>query len=84
MSGSSRAFDRRPLENRTSAVRVRDEAAGTSAKAPIMVQETSSTDTSYSGGDLTDQPLEIGGSINWELTGDFSPPLWEWEELDWL
>uniref|UniRef100_A0A2K1Z1D9 NAC domain-containing protein n=1 Tax=Populus trichocarpa TaxID=3694 RepID=A0A2K1Z1D9_POPTR len=72
VSGSFRAFDRRPLEAVTRGTQhllrgthVGD-AATTPAQDPITVEMTSSPETSYSGGDHVDYP-GTAASANWGL-----------------
>lgn len=82
ISGSFRAFDRRPEVLTTKTQHVADGAATTSQN-PAIMEKTSSSETSYSGGEHADLP-EILGSTAWEINDALEQPLWEWEKLDWL
>lgn len=70
VSGSFRAFDRRPLEAVTRGTQhllggaPLGDAAPTPAQDPIIVEMTSSPETSYSGGDHVDYP-GTAASANW-------------------
>jgi hypothetical protein len=72
VSGSFRAFDRRPLEAVTRGTQHLlggthlGDAATTPAQDPITVEMTSSPETSYSGGDHVDYP-GTAASANWGL-----------------
>ncbi|VVB04889.1 unnamed protein product [Arabis nemorensis] len=79
-SGSSRAFDRRPIET-----------YGIERKLPINGVETSfratistSPETSYSGGDQVDLPVTNASTTqsNSEMVDGLSQPFWEWEQLN--
>lgn len=77
ISGSFRAFDRRPLEV-TNETQHQGDAAGPSSQNTAMVEKTSSPETSYSGGDRAD-PQEAAGSTD----QDPEQPVWDWEQLNW-
>lgn len=90
VSGSSRAFDRRPLEASGDASHRQSDIMGattSSSHKAEMVTSSSSETPSYSG-DLADLQGETSGGINssnnWELHGDLQQPLWEWEQLNFL
>ena len=59
-----------------------DNRAATSSQNATMVEKTSSSETSHSGGDHVDLP-EIDG-FNWGTNDGLEQPLWEWEQLNWL
>lgn len=85
ISGSFRAFDRRPEVSTQMTQNAVDGGAPTTSKSPQKVtvtEKTSSSDTSYSGGDHADL-LDVAGSINWEIN-DVLEPLWEWDPTNWL
>ncbi|XP_050228394.1 NAC domain-containing protein 90 [Mercurialis annua] len=76
ISGSFRAFDRRPLETGAKETKVVGDGATTiSAHDPKMADNTSSSETSNSGGDHT-------GTANWEMVDGFIDTLWELEQLN--
>ncbi|KAG8655095.1 hypothetical protein MANES_04G002000v8 [Manihot esculenta] len=81
ISGSFRAFDRRPLEAAAIDNRLVRNTA-TSAQDTRIVDNTSSSETSYSGGDHA-YPSGAEGSANWEMVEDLVQPLWDWEQLNW-
>ncbi|KAK9938997.1 hypothetical protein M0R45_015707 [Rubus argutus] len=93
VSGSSRAFDRRPLEARGDPSRRQSDIMGASTssshKSAMVAEKTSSSSStpSYSG-DLADLQGETSGGINssndWALNDDLQQPLWEWEQLNFL
>lgn len=86
ISGTFRAFDRRPeMSTRKTQTQHEhpSERAGTSSQNATTVEKTSSSETSYSGGDHADLP-ETAGSITWEINDGLEQPLWEWEQLNWL
>ena len=82
ISGSFRAFDRRPLEV-TSETQHQGDTAATSSQNTAMVERTSSPETSYSGGDRADLP-ETARTTDQDMNDDLEEPLWEWEQLNWL
>ncbi|KAG6629636.1 hypothetical protein I3843_14G099100 [Carya illinoinensis] len=81
ISGSFRAFDRRPEVSTRMTQNVVDEAANKPPQNATVVEKTSSSDASFSGGDHADLQ-EVAGSICWEIN-DTLEPLWEWEPLNW-
>ncbi|WCJ41853.1 NAC domain containing protein 90 [Euphorbia peplus] len=82
-SGSSRAFDRRPLEVVTREIQVLvGDTATTSAQNTKMVDNASSSETSNSAGDHGDLP-RTAENANWEMIDNLVEPLWEWESLNW-
>ncbi|KDP34427.1 hypothetical protein JCGZ_12708 [Jatropha curcas] len=82
-SGSFRAFDRRPLEAVARETQLLGYAATTSAQDHRMVDNSSSPDTSCSGGDHADLP-GTAGSANVDMVDGLPQPLWDWEQLNWL
>ncbi|KAK7272234.1 hypothetical protein RJT34_28712 [Clitoria ternatea] len=96
ISGSFRSFDRRPLERLR--VELRDDGnntmagASTSAQqitAPVVVDGSSSSETSHSGGagDYGGADIFVTGAgssgTNWNDANNVQEPLWEWEQLNW-
>ncbi|XP_030956847.1 NAC domain-containing protein 90 isoform X1 [Quercus lobata] len=81
VSGSFRAFDRRPEMSTRETPQLGDNRAATSSQKATMVEKTSSSENSHSGGDHVDLP-EIDG-FNWEMNDGLEQPLWEWEQLNW-
>lgn len=86
MSGSFRAFDRRPSEAglRGDAASAAAAAAGASAahREGGDVDRSSSSETSHSGGDHNNGDV---ASSRWSINnGMVQEPLWEWEQLNWL
>ncbi|KAI7984171.1 NAC domain-containing protein 90 [Camellia lanceoleosa] len=78
VSGSFRAFDRRPLAAETSeAVNQQDHGHGTVMK-PSQATQTISPETSWSGEKHFELPVNNLGAVNG------SEPLWELEKLDGL
>lgn len=83
VSGSFRAFDRRPEVSTIKIQHVSDGAgAASTSQNATMVERTSSSETSYSGGDLPDLP-EVARSIDWDIN-DGLETLLEWDQIDWL
>ncbi|KAI5603062.1 hypothetical protein POPTR_001G218800v4 [Populus trichocarpa] len=84
VSGSFRAFDRRPLEAVTRETQLLGDGATTSAQGPDpTVDMTSSPETSYSVEDHVDHP-GTAASANWGSVDGLEPPAWEWPgQLDW-
>lgn len=82
VSGSFRAFDRRPLETSVRETRPPGDGATTSTQDTTMVARTSSPETSYSGEDHIDLP-ETTEDTHWRMVDNLEPPLWDWEELNW-
>ncbi|CAB4283371.1 unnamed protein product [Prunus armeniaca] len=90
VSGSCRAFDRRPLEGGGETKHQLSESMGGtstfSLKAPV-VEKASSSDETYSySGELADLPETSAGinSTDWEIIEGLEQPLWEWEQLNLL
>ncbi|XP_062172443.1 NAC domain-containing protein 90 [Alnus glutinosa] len=84
ISGTFRAFDRRPeMSTRKAQHEHPSDRAEASSRNATTVEKTSSSETSYSGGDHADLP-ETAGNITWEINDGFEQPLWEWEQLNWL
>ncbi|PRQ32459.1 putative transcription factor NAM family [Rosa chinensis] len=84
VSGSSRAFDRRPLEGSRDTSHRRSDltrASASSSHQAAMVEEktSSSSDTHSNSGDLAD--FQAGNNNDWEMNDDLQQPLWEWEQL---
>ncbi|CAJ1956168.1 unnamed protein product [Sphenostylis stenocarpa] len=86
MSGSFRSFDRRPLDMARGELRVDGDrgAASTSAqqKAPV-VDGSSSSNTSHSGGAHIHEAGAGSSGTNWNESNRVEEPLWEWEQLNW-
>ncbi|KAM5585072.1 NAC domain-containing protein 90-like [Rosa sericea] len=87
VSGSSRAFDRRPLEGSGDASHRRSGLTGASTssshQAAMVAEKTSSSsDTHSNSGDLADFQAE--NNYDWEMNDDLQQPLWEWEQLNFL
>lgn len=82
ISGSFRAFDRRPLEV-TSETQHQGDTTVMTSQNTAMVEKTSSPETSCSGGDRTDLG-EARVSTDQDMNDDLEQPLWEWEQLNWL
>lgn len=59
------------------------DVATTSAQNNIMGPRSSSPETSYSGEDHSDYP-ETNLDNNCNIVADPQPPLWDWEQLNWL
>ncbi|KAA8549898.1 hypothetical protein F0562_001582 [Nyssa sinensis] len=83
VSGSFRAFDRRPLvaetrETITQQGHGHGHGAISSSENTPLIEKTSSPESSYSG----EEPVELPGT-NWETVNGLDP-LWEWEQLNWL
>ncbi|KAB2615115.1 NAC domain-containing protein 90 [Pyrus ussuriensis x Pyrus communis] len=88
VSGSARAFDRRPLEPVVAQQKFSNSTeASTSSLKTTMVDKASSSDETYSHsgelGDLLETSAGINSS-NWEINEGFEEPLWEWEQLNFL
>ncbi|CAN7121801.1 unnamed protein product [Brassica rapa subsp. narinosa] len=72
-SGSSRAFDRRPVGSlQTERLLTSDVGV-----AEISFRVGSSPETSMSGGEHVDL------SVNTEMVDGLTEPMWEWEQLNW-
>ncbi|GLT48697.1 hypothetical protein SLA2020_223050 [Shorea laevis] len=100
VSGSFRAFDRRPSEAVSRGTHLQGDGAATSqSAAATMMGRTTSSGTSYSGGDHSDLPETSGGNI-WETEDPFGlqetnganlsgvdhgleQPPWQWGQQDW-
>ncbi|XP_062082575.1 NAC domain-containing protein 90-like [Humulus lupulus] len=80
ISGSFRAFDRRPIELTRHIQEQQGDQAGPSNQNAAMVERapSSSPETSCSG-DLVDNPM-ARGSTDWEMN---QHPLWDWELFNW-
>lgn len=73
-TGSSRAFDRRPVGVfQTERMLTSDVAVAETS----MVRVESSPETSFSGGEHFDL------SMNTELVDGLNEQIWEWEQLSW-
>lgn len=81
ISGSFRAFDRRPLEPVTRETRPVSAGASTSSHVTTVAEKESSSETSHSGGDHSDFQENIG-QTDVEMVDGLEQPLWEWEKLD--
>ncbi|XP_004291581.1 PREDICTED: NAC domain-containing protein 90-like [Fragaria vesca subsp. vesca] len=89
VSGSSRAFDRRPLEaSGDTSHRQSDNLLGASTssshQATMVAEKTSSSSDTHgsNSGDLAD--LQASETTDWEMNDDLEQPLWEWEQLNLL
>ncbi|XP_028083537.1 NAC domain-containing protein 90-like [Camellia sinensis] len=90
VSGSFRAFDRRPLGAETSQTTSQQvhgngamtlapsQATKTPSQATKTMESTSSPESSYSGEDPFELPRANLGTVGGQ------EPLWEWEQLNWL
>ncbi|GAB4824657.1 hypothetical protein Ancab_007529 [Ancistrocladus abbreviatus] len=87
-SGVSRAFDRRPATSMTTiSNQVQGEGSALTISENIaMVNKSGSPDGSCSGGDdRVEAPADAAGSCtSYDQMADYSEPLWEWEQLNWL
>ncbi|KAM5585068.1 hypothetical protein ABKV19_004455 [Rosa sericea] len=81
VSGSSRAFDRRPLEGSRDAYLTGASASSSHQAAMVAEKTSSSSDTRSNSGDLADFQAE---NNDWEMNDDLQQPLWEWEQLNLL
>ncbi|KAJ7981190.1 NAC domain containing protein [Quillaja saponaria] len=79
ISGSFRAFDRRPPEIMVRESQLHGDRAATSSQNTVMMERSSSSETSNSGGDQTDLPGVAGSTEDLEINDDLEQPLWEWE-----
>ncbi|XP_030503399.2 NAC domain-containing protein 90 [Cannabis sativa] len=81
ISGSFRAFDRRPTElTRVIREQQRDEA-GPSNQNAAMIERAQSSSATSSSGELVDNPMAGGSSTDWEMN---QQPLWDlWEQFNW-
>ncbi|XVF46940.1 hypothetical protein PTKIN_Ptkin03bG0068800 [Pterospermum kingtungense] len=82
VSGSFRAFDRRPLEAVSRRTQLPDNKATTSSERATVMETTSSSGTSHSGGDHLDHPEASEDDI-WQMVNDLPEPPIEWEEMNW-
>ncbi|XP_022752544.1 NAC domain-containing protein 90-like [Durio zibethinus] len=78
VSGSFRAFDRRPLEPVSRGIQLHDNRAATSFEGATMMEITSSSGTSHSGGDHSDPPVADEDDI-WMMVNDLEEAHLEWE-----
>ncbi|KAH7541772.1 NAC domain-containing protein 90 [Ziziphus jujuba] len=99
VSGSFRAFDRRPLEVTSETQHQGDTAVTSSQNTAMETQHqggtavTSSQNTAMVqktsspetsySGGDRADPREAGGSTDWDMNDDLEQPLWEWEQLNW-
>ncbi|XP_022731098.1 NAC domain-containing protein 90-like [Durio zibethinus] len=82
VSGSFRAFDRRPLEAVSRGTQLHDNRAATSSERATMMEITSSSGTSHSGGDHHDPPEASEDDI-WDIVNDLEQPDLGWEQMNW-
>uniref|UniRef100_A0A6N2MNY1 NAC domain-containing protein n=2 Tax=Salix viminalis TaxID=40686 RepID=A0A6N2MNY1_SALVM len=83
ISGSFRAFDRRPQEAVARETQLLGGAATSSVHGPPPVDMTSSPETSYSVEDHGDNPGPAE-SASWGTVVGLAPPAWDWPgQLDW-
>ncbi|XVF46669.1 hypothetical protein PTKIN_Ptkin03bG0046400 [Pterospermum kingtungense] len=78
VSGSFRAFDRRPLEAVSRGTQLPSNKAITSSERATVMEITSSS----SGGDHSDPPEASEDEI-WQMVNDLPEPRIEWEEMNW-
>ncbi|CAL0333964.1 unnamed protein product [Lupinus luteus] len=87
ISGSFRAFDRRPLENTRVESRIHEIEENRVGEG---VDRSSSSQTPHLVGDYSVSLQEAGesNSTNWNVNNNgiiqLQEPLWEWEQLNWL
>ncbi|KAI4334215.1 hypothetical protein L6164_018931 [Bauhinia variegata] len=82
ISGSSRAFDRRPFRGERGGG-----AAAINSQQEAAAERSSSSETSHSGGGDGNNDLAQAGessSTNWNLNEGVGDPLWEWEQINFL
>lgn len=82
VSGSFRAFDRRPLEPVSQATQLHENRTATFSERASMMEVTSSSSTSHSGGDHSDQP-EANEDDIWEMVNDLEELPLGWEQMNW-
>ncbi|XP_010541267.2 PREDICTED: NAC domain-containing protein 90 [Tarenaya hassleriana] len=82
-SGSSRAFDRRPMEAYQMEGMLLSNGAEPSSRARMMGERASSSETSYSRGDHADLPENNTTQTNSAMVDGLTQPFWEWEQLNW-
>lgn len=82
ISGSFRAFDRRPLEV-TGDPQHQGDGAGPSAQNTTMVEKAGSLSETSSSGDLADPPGASGSNTDWEMNDDLEQTFLELDELKW-
>ncbi|XP_022755993.1 NAC domain-containing protein 90-like [Durio zibethinus] len=80
VSGSFRAFDRRPPEDVSRGRQLHNRAATSSEKATMM-EITSSSGTSNSGGNHSDHPEASEDDI-WQMVNDLPEPPLGWEQMN--
>ncbi|XVE59598.1 hypothetical protein DITRI_Ditri05aG0058700 [Diplodiscus trichospermus] len=82
VSGSFRAFDRRPLEAVSRGTQLHDNKAATSSERATITETTSSSGTSNSGGAHSDPPEASEDDI-WQMVNDMPEPPLGWEQMNW-
>ena len=82
ISGSFRAFDRRPIELTRNTQDQEGDHAGTSTQNTTVVERAASSSETSSSGDPADLP-RAAATTDWEMNDDLQQPLWEWEQLNW-
>ncbi|XWS71452.1 hypothetical protein CRYUN_Cryun03dG0139100 [Craigia yunnanensis] len=82
VSGSFRAFDRRPLEAVSRGTQLHYNRAATSSERATMMEITSSSGTSHSGGDHSNPPEASEDDI-WQMVNDLPEPPFGWEQMNW-
>ncbi|XVE79216.1 hypothetical protein DITRI_Ditri14bG0039800 [Diplodiscus trichospermus] len=83
VSGSFRAFDRRPLEPMSRGTQLHDNRAAISSERATMMEPTcSSGGDSHSGGDHPDSPKANKDDI-WKTVDDLEEAPLGWEEMNW-
>lgn len=82
VSGSVRAFDRRPLETTTDAEH-KENQAGTSSQTTTTLENTSSPETLCLEEDNAGR-TDAATNNDWDMNNGVEQPLWEWEQLNWI
>lgn len=82
VSGSFRAFDRRPLEAVSRGTQLPENKATPSSERATAMESSSSSDTSHSGDNHSDPPEVIEDDI-WQMVNDLPEPSIGWEEMNW-
>ena len=81
VSGSLRAFDRRPLEPVSRGTQLHENRTATSSERATMMEITSSSGTSHSG-DHSDPP-EANEDDIWKMVNDPEEAPLGWEQMNW-
>ncbi|XP_038992783.1 NAC domain-containing protein 90-like [Hibiscus syriacus] len=78
VSGSFRAFDRRPLQPVAQGTQLHDNRTATTSERASMMEITCPSCASHSGGDHSDPPEASDDDI-WEMVNDLDEPPLGWE-----